>query len=194
MNADALMEGMPDLLVLLRRDGVVLECGGGAAVGSLRPAGECNGRRLESLWSPALAETLRLLLRRALTERTSAETRFDEGGRSYEARVSPQGPERALCVIRAATAIGREDTLDATDERPRPQLDRRGFLRRCKESMATAALRERPLAIAVIQLDGITDIAQILATKLAEQIMSTAILRLPISNGAADGKPWWYLG
>ena len=57
-----------------------------------------------------------------------------------------------------------------------------------------AALRERPLAVAVIQLDGISDIAQIIATKVSEQIMSTAILRLPAKSDERDGKPWWYLG
>src|SRR5437879_12647440 len=60
--------------------------------------------------------------------------------------------------------------------------------------MAMAALRERPLAVAVIQLDGISDIAQIIATKVSEQIMSTAILRLPAKPDGRDGKPWWYLG
>src|SRR5207237_1209281 len=110
------------------------------------------------------------------------------------ARASARGPERALCIIRQAAATSRDDSLEGSDERPLPQLDGRGFLRRCKESMAMAALRERPLAVAVIQLDGISDIAQIIATKVSEQIMSTAILRLPAKSDERDGKPWWYLG
>src|SRR5258708_34482940 len=97
-------------------------------------------------------------------------------------------------MIRLTSGDPREDSLEGSDERPRPQLDRRGFMRRCKESMALAALREQPLAIAVIQLDGISDIAQIIATKVSEQIMSTAILRLPAQPQPPDGKPWWYLG
>jgi predicted signal transduction protein with EAL and GGDEF domain len=188
------MEGMPDLVVLLRRDGVVLECGGGHAVGALRPPLECTGRYLEDVFAAPVAEFLRLLMRRALAERASAEARFEDGGQSFDVRARAQGPERVLCVIRLAAIPAREDSLDATDERPRPQLDRRGFLQRCKESMSNAALREHPLAIAVIHVDGITDIAQIIATKLAEQIMSAAILRLPIQSAAGGGKPWWYLG
>lgn len=194
MRADALMEGMPDLLVLVRDDGVVLECGGGHAVGALRPPSGCTGRHLEDVFAAPAAEFLRLLVRRAIVERTTAEARFEEGGQCYEVRARAQGPERALCVIRLAAAPARTDSLEASDERPRPQLDRRGFLRRCKESMSTAALREQPLAIAVIHVDGITDIAQIIATQLAEQIMSAAILRLPLQSAAPHGKPWWYLG
>ena len=141
-----------------------------------------------------MAQLLRQLTRKAITLRTTAQARFEEGGCAYEARVSAQGPERAICVLFAAT-VPTADDLDSTDERPRPQLDRRGFLRRFKESISLAALREAPLAIALIEVDGITDIAQIIATKISEQIMSAAVRRLPAHSGDGErGKPWWYLG
>jgi EAL domain-containing protein (putative c-di-GMP-specific phosphodiesterase class I)/GGDEF domain-containing protein len=194
MSAGALIEGLPDLVVLIRRDGVVLECTGGHAVPALRPATAGAGEPLEALWPAALTTLVQLLTRRALAQRQMAEARLEEGGRTYEIRVSPQGPERALCIIRAASPEAREDSLDATDERPRPQLDRRGFLKRCKESLSNAALREQPLAVAVIQVEGISDIAQVIATKLAEQLMSAAILRLPTHSAASAAKSWWYLG
>src|SRR5579862_5463528 len=159
------MEGMPDLVVLLRRDGVVLECGGGHAVGALRPPLECTGRHLQDVFAAPAAEFLRLLVRRALSaEGTTAEASFEEDGQSYEVRARAQGPERVLCVTRLAAVAARAAAPDSLDERPRPQLDRRGFLRRCQESMSNAALREQPLAIAVIHVDGVTDIAQIIAT------------------------------
>ncbi len=194
MSADALIEGLPDLVVLLRRDGLVLECGGGHGVPGLRCRASPAGKRLEDLWPPAVAEFLKRLMRRSLALRATAQAHFEHGGATYEARASAQGPERTLCMIRLTSADPREDSLEGSDERPRPQLDRRGFMRRCKESMALAALREQPLAIAVIQLDGISDIAQIIATKVSEQIMSTAILRLPAQPQPPGGKPWWYLG
>ncbi len=108
-----------------------------------------------------------------------AEARFEDEGRGFEARVSAQGPERAICVIRPTLIAAREDSLDLTDERPRPQLDRRGFLKRFKESVAVAALREQQMAIAVIHVDGIADIGQVIAAEIAERVMSVAILRLP---------------
>src|SRR5256885_15943601 len=42
-------------------------------------------------------------------------------------------------------------------------------------------------------IDGIADIAQIIAAKVAEQIMSAAILRLPTQDPGGE-KAWWYLG
>jgi EAL domain-containing protein (putative c-di-GMP-specific phosphodiesterase class I)/GGDEF domain-containing protein len=49
--------------------------------------------------------------------------------------------------------------------------------------------------VAVIHVDGIADIAQIIAAKLSEQIMSAAILRLPAQLGNCAGEDsWWYLG
>src|SRR2546429_4207394 len=157
---DAVIEGLPDLVLLVRRDGVVLQCGGGHGVPDLRPSRDLAGQRLEAVWSRHVASLLRQLARRAIVSRATAEARFEEGGCAYEVRASAHGPDSAICVVRVAAAAP-EDALDATDERPRPQLDRRGFLRRFKESMSMAALREMPLAVAVIHVDGIADIAQI---------------------------------
>ena len=194
MSTDALIDSLPDLVVLIRRDGLVLECAGGQAVPALRCRADPAGKRLAELWPPPVVEFLKLLTRRSLSLRTTAEARFEHGGVAYEARATPRGPDRTLCILRQTSADSREGTLEGSDERLRPQLDRRGFMRRCKESMALAALREQPLGIAVIQLDGISDIAQIIATKLSEQIMSTAILRLPSQSDSNGGKLWWYLG
>src|SRR3984893_10781612 len=194
-TVDVLIEGLPDLVVLVRRDGVVLQCGGGHGVPDLRPSRDCTGQRLEAVWSRPVAALLKQLTRRAIAVRATTEARFEDGGCAYEARASAHGPERAICVVRAAAAGTHDDALDSTGERPRAQLDRRGFLRRFKESMSLAALLEMPLAVAVIHVDGIADIAQIIATKVSEQIMSVAILRLPTQSAeSGGGKSWWYLG
>src|SRR5262249_42835841 len=86
-----------------------------------------------------------------------------------------------------------DDSVDTTGDRPRPELDRRGFLRRFKESLAVATLQEKSIAVAVLYVEGISDIAQIITSKVAEQIMSTAILRLSAHADGASG-PAWYLG
>src|SRR3982074_954504 len=194
MPADVLIEGLPDLVVLLRRDGIVVAHSGGFGVADLKPAADAIGKPIETVWSDSVARLVKQLTRKAIALRTTTETRFQDRGRDYEARVSAQGPDRAICVIRAVLAGSQDGALEATDERPRPQLDRRGFLRRFKESMSLAALREKPIAVAVIHVDGIADIAQIIATRLSEQIMSTAVLRLPQFGSSAGGDPWWYLG
>jgi len=194
--ADAILEALPDLIVLVRREGTVIACAGGIGVGSLRPVAP-EGKRLEAIWPVPVAELLKQLVRKAITTRAAVEARFEDDGRRFEIRVSAQGPERALCLIRPTLITAREDSLDLTDERPRPQLDRRGFLSRFKESVAVAALREKRMAIAVIHVDGIADIGQAIAAEVAERVMSVAILRLPRLelpqvNGAGGAS--WYLG
>jgi diguanylate cyclase len=100
-----------------------------------------------------------------------------------------------LCIIRQELAVAPEDALDITGERPRPQLDRRGFLRRFKESVSLATLCEKPIAVAVIHIDGLTDIAQSIDAKVAEQLISTAILRLPPHYAGPQSENFsWFLG
>ena len=193
MPGDGLIETLPDLVVLMRRDGSVISCAGGQGVPHLKPHDESGSSR--SAWSEDTRSLLKKLVRKAIAERASAEARFEEAGRPYEVRVTAQGPDRAMCQIRAPAADTRDESTDTTGDRPRPELDRRGFLRRFKEQLALATLQEKSLAVAVLYVEGISDIAQIITSKVAEQIMSTAILRLAAhASDAGKAQPSWYLG
>jgi predicted signal transduction protein with EAL and GGDEF domain len=193
MPADGLIESLPDLVVLTRRDGGIIAHAGGQSVPDLKPAGERGS--YQAAWSVETAALIKKLTRKAIAARGAAEARFEEHGRSYEVRVTAQGPDRAMCQIRALPADAREESADTSGDRPRPELDRRGFLRRFKESLAVATLQEKSIAVAVLYVEGISDIAQIITSKVAEQIMSTAILRLSAHSGGAGGEqPGWYLG
>src|SRR5689334_20099411 len=103
MSADALIEDLPDLVLLVRRDGTVIAQKGGHAVADLKLAEHVTGQRLEAVWPEEPASAVSQLVRKALSVRAAAETRFTHAGADYEARVTPQGPDRALCVIRAAS-------------------------------------------------------------------------------------------
>jgi EAL domain-containing protein (putative c-di-GMP-specific phosphodiesterase class I)/GGDEF domain-containing protein len=187
MPSIELLDTLPDLVLLVKRDGTIAAHGGGRAVaelGALRAGAFVPG------WSEQTAVLLRRLVRKAIADRAPAEARFAERDAQYEMRVTPQGPDRAICTIRPVLAAPGGDALEQTGEHRRLQLDRRGFLRRFKESISIAALRERPLAVGVLYIEEIADIAQIMATRLSEQIMSTALARLPRS----EESPSWYLG
>ncbi len=194
MSADSLIQDLPDLVLLVKRDGLVVALSGGHGVGDLRPPEDAVGKRLEEVWPEAAAALIRQLARKAISLRTAAEAKFQQHGREYEARAIAQSPDRALCVIRALSPVVQDGSLDTSDERPRPQIDRRGFLRRMKESMYVASLREKPIAVAVIHVEGIADIAQIIGGKLSEQIMGCAIFRVPAQFGDRAGAVSWYLG
>ncbi|HYK25677.1 MAG TPA: hypothetical protein VEV18_05420, partial [Steroidobacteraceae bacterium] len=185
---------MPDLVVLVRRDGILLEHGGGRGTPGLAPATDAAGKPLEALWPAPFASLLKQLVRKSIAQRSTAESRFAHQGREYAVVATPRASDRAVCMIRAAEPAIPEDTSE-TGSRPRAHLDRRGFLGRFKDSLSWAALREVPIAVAVIHVDGIADIAQVLASPVSEQVMSAAIRRLPPGNAEPQsGRPAWYLG
>jgi predicted signal transduction protein with EAL and GGDEF domain len=194
MSADALIGLLPDLVMLMRRDGRILAAGGGRAMAEWRPD-PAGGEGAEPGWSDATRTLVLQLVRRSISQRSTVEARFHEATRSYDARATAQGPDRALVVIREVMADGHDDATDSTGERPRPQLDRRGFMRRLKEAVTLASLQERSLAVAVLQIEGITDIAQIIAARISEQVLNAALLRLSAFEGLGLGTgPAWHLG
>lgn len=189
-----LIEALPDLVVLVRRDGILLTYAGGQGLPSLKPEAQSIGENCDTVWPQPVADVIKRLTLKAIGIRAAAEARFHHLGEDLEARVSAQGPDRALCVIRRVFAGAPDAALESTGERPRPQLDRRGFLRRFKDSMSMAALCEKPAALAIIQLDGVTDIAQAFDAAIAEQLVNAAILRLPPHDSGLGEPVSWYLG
>jgi predicted signal transduction protein with EAL and GGDEF domain len=193
MTSDSLIRALPDLVICLRRDGLVLALNAGEARGDLRPPSGSVGKNVREIWPEAVSELVRQLARKAIAARSTTQARFELHGSSYDVRASAQGPDRAVCLIRPAGDVLAE-TMEATGERLAPHIDRRGFLRRFKESVSMASLRERPLAVAIIHVEGIADIAQAIAPTVAEQIMTSAILRLGLERGDDASLPPWYLG
>jgi len=192
--AELPIDALPDLVVLVRRDGIVLSHTGGRAVAAL-VASDAIGKRLELIWPDSVAIPIKQAVRRCIAQRTTLDTPFAHLGVDYELRAMAQGPDRALCVIRASIASGASDEAPLSGELLRPQFDRRGFLRRFQDTLSQAAIQEKPAALALIQLDGVTDIARAVDAKISEQVLSTAILRLPHeAPSGAGNEASWYLG
>jgi EAL domain-containing protein (putative c-di-GMP-specific phosphodiesterase class I)/GGDEF domain-containing protein len=174
----SLIDSLPDLVLVLSRDGILMNQGGGRAVPLLVPREVGSGTRLETVWPQPVAEVVMHLVRKCLASRSALETRFCEANQTYHARVSPQGPTRALCIISAESATGeREDTASASGEMRGPLLDRRGFMRRFQETLSLSVLTEKPLAVVILHLDGVENIARI-GTKVAEQAVTAAVFKL----------------
>lgn len=195
MTRLALIDALPELAVLIRRDGILLGFAGGRGVQALCPASGSEGQRLEALWPAPVAALLKQLTRRVIATREPTEAEFVNDGSRYEARVSPQGPDRVIGVIRSSLSGVDENKTVAHGEEPTAHLERRGFLHRLKESMSIAALNERPLAIAMVRVDGIIDIARVIDGRVSEQIVGAAIRRIPaLAGSAATAEPPWYIG
>ncbi len=188
-----LIELLPDLVFLMRRDGSIVAHMGGHAVPDLRCSGEEAGDKLENAWSPATTALIKRLLRKSITGRIPVEASFQDQGRSYDVRVTPQGPNRAIGVVRAALSEAPADAHDASDEPRWLGLDRRSFFRRLNESLSIAALREQPLAVALFHVDGISQIARSMGASVSEEVMGVAVANVSAALGAS-GESKWYLG
>ena len=175
-SPDSLIEALPDLVVQLGRDGSVTRQAGGRLLNEFGPA----------QWPPAMTALVRQLTRRAIASRGNADGVMADGGRRYEVRVTAQSPEQAIGVI-------RETPPDAHVELDDP-MDRRRFWQRFTESISMAVLGERPIALAVIHLDGIAEISQVMDTNVSDQLMSVAIRRLSKIEALAEEHANWYAG
>jgi predicted signal transduction protein with EAL and GGDEF domain len=176
-TADAqLIDEMPDLLLVVGRDGTLLSHGGGRAVAPLVPPADAVGRPLGSMWPEAISNSVQHFIRKAIASRRPLDGELTNAGRSYHLRVTPQGPDRVLCALRAGDCAS-QDVLTATGIHLRPYADRRGFMKLFQETIAVNLLTERPAAVIVIHLDGVDDIARMDA-RLAEQVVTAALLRL----------------
>jgi predicted signal transduction protein with EAL and GGDEF domain len=120
---------------------------------------------------------IKRLLRRSIAGRTPVEARFHEHGRNYDIRVSPQGPNRAIGVVRASLSDVPVHTEESPTEPRWLGLDRRGFLRRLNDSLAMAALRERPISVAVFHVEGISHISRTMGARVSEEVMGHAMAK-----------------
>ncbi len=175
---------LPEVVITLHRNGTIIDRGG--HIPDL--SGKGVGLDVDTLWQEPLVTLLRRLARKAIALRGETLGHFEQGRQRFELEVRAQGPDRAICRIRSSVTAPSPAQLP-TGRRSLP-AERKDFLRRLQDSIASAALRERPLAVAMIHVDGIVDIAQILDPDVARQIMSALVLRLP----ASDGDSAWYVG
>ncbi len=183
-SSDSLIDALPDLIVQLRRDGSVVRYAGGRQLSEFR----------EIQWPSAMSALLRQLTRRAIAARGTSEGVLANEGRRYEIRVTAQSPERAIGVIRGLSDNSADGTASDAAPAGADHMDRRKFWQRFTESVSMAALGERSIALAVIHLDGIADISQIMDTNVSDQLISVAIRRLSQLDALANENSSWYAG
>ena len=114
--AEPLLEALPDLIVLVRREGTVIACAGGGGVGHLKPTAP-EGQPLESFWPAPIAQLLKQLIRKAIATRAPTEARFEDAGVALRSGSRPGAGACDLCHPPHAHRAA-EDSLDLTDERP----------------------------------------------------------------------------
>jgi predicted signal transduction protein with EAL and GGDEF domain len=166
MPSAAPMPVPPDRVLLIGRNGTVLRDEGVVSA---------NAPALEELL-PALAR----LARRAISSRAAEAATATGADGPVELRASPLGPDRALCVIRV---------LDAPADDGDPWLPRSAFIERLQATIDDCRLRERDLALVVIELDGLSHLGRLLDRQLADRVQRAALTRLGAVAQAADVGP-----
>ncbi|HMI38051.1 MAG TPA: hypothetical protein VK505_10550, partial [Steroidobacteraceae bacterium] len=73
MSDQALIDSLPDLVLLVQRDGLVIAHAGGSSVTALKPAEGGGALDCEQLWPEPVAVLVRQLVRKAIAERTTTE-------------------------------------------------------------------------------------------------------------------------
>ncbi len=169
---------MHDLVMSLTRDGTIVSHGGGRSVRYLTPPPASDGKLLGSVWPQEAAQAVQLLIRKAIAARGPLESTFTHQGHNFRARVTPEGPDLALCVVRQeSTPVLPENSFSASGTYARPYPERRGFLRLFQEVVDKQKLSEQPLALIAINLSGVHEIDQIDACT-AETVVSEVLMRL----------------
>jgi predicted signal transduction protein with EAL and GGDEF domain len=193
MTDSSFIQSLPELILLIRRDGTLLHVAGGRGIPALRALGGWEDETFTPAWPEAVATLIAQLARRAIGDRGASEARFEVAGEGFEARVTAIGQDRCTCVLRAAAAAVPVDRRMAANARPDP--DRRGFLRRLKEAVSSARLREKPLAVAVVQIDDVTELGRVIAPRVSEQIVNSALQKvLQMAADRPADEPEWDLG
>ena len=194
MSDAGFLQQIPELILLVRRDGALLQVEGGRGVSALQALGSWQHVVFEPSWPEQVGSLIAQLARRAIADRGHCDARFALGAERFEIRAAALGRDRCVCTIRPADATPVADRRAAHDGVP-PQPDRRGFLRRLREALASARLREQPLAVAVIQIEDVTELGRVIAPRVSEDIVRNALRNLQqLAVMPAAGEPAWNLG
>lgn len=175
MEAD-IARSLPDLALIVRRDGVVLSCVGGQAVRGLDTMEQqIPGSHVNTLWPESISGHVLQTVRRILKTRKTAQQRYQEGELKLEMRFQVQGFDRVLIVCRD---LGQGVT--ANDSGLYPQSSsamlphRDGFEKSLRMALDMAALREDTVGIVLVHIGGYVTYQRVFDSALANRLLEAA--------------------
>ncbi|HEX5161975.1 MAG TPA: GGDEF domain-containing phosphodiesterase [Steroidobacteraceae bacterium] len=173
---DAIARSLPDLAMIVRRDGVILSCVGGHAVRGFDPGdGEIPGRNINEIWPEAMAAHMLQTVRRILKTRKPAQQRYQDGDTKYEMRFQVQGFDRALVVCRDLGAGAQSNDSGLYEKSGGPMLPHRdAFEKSLRMALDMAALREDTVGVALIHIGGYITYQRVFDSALANRLVEEA--------------------
>ncbi|HUQ11471.1 MAG TPA: GGDEF domain-containing phosphodiesterase [Steroidobacteraceae bacterium] len=179
MEAD-IARSLPDLALIVRRDGIVLSCVGGQAVRGLDTIEQqIPGSHVSALWPEAISGHVLQTVRRILKTRKTAQQRYREGELSLEMRFQVQGFDRVLIVCRDL-GVGNSSNdsglypKDTTQGQSAMLAHREGFEKALRMALDIAALREETVGIALIHIGGYMTYQRVFDSSLANRLLESA--------------------
>jgi EAL domain-containing protein (putative c-di-GMP-specific phosphodiesterase class I)/GGDEF domain-containing protein len=183
MEAD-IARSLPDLALIIRRDGIVLSCVGGNAVrmnvggDALRSnhEQEIPGSHVNTLWPESIASHVLQVVRRILKTRKPAQQRYQEGDLSLEMRFQVQGFDRVLVVCRdLGQGASSSDSGLYEKSGSRAMLPHRdGFEKSLRMALDMAALREDTVGVALVHIGGYATYQRVFDSALANKLLEAA--------------------
>jgi EAL domain-containing protein (putative c-di-GMP-specific phosphodiesterase class I)/GGDEF domain-containing protein len=179
MEAD-IARSLPDLALIVRRDGIVLSCVGGQAVRGLDTIEQqIPGSHVSALWPESISGHVLQTVRRILKTRKPAQQRYREGELSLEMRFQVQGFDRVLIVCRdLGTGNSSNDSglypKDSSHGQSAMLPHRDGFEKSLRMALDIAALREETVGIALIHIGGYVTYQRVFDSALANRLLESA--------------------
>jgi len=177
---DVLLQSLPDLVLLVRRDGVIVDKCGGGDIEATRGREDLQGSSLQDTWPSDIADHLLNLVRKALKARGCVVGRYRHDGRIYDVRTQPVGIDRAMLMVRAPWSATGE-TASAGTPQPTRKLSlksRESFAQELTVAVESSRLKERPFALMAIHIGGLAEIEKTLGAANAERVLAVALKRL----------------
>jgi len=187
---DALARSLPDLALIVRRDGVILSCVGGHAVRGLNATEEqIPGRSVHDLWPEAMANHVLQTVRRILKTRKPAQQRYQDGDVKLEMRFQVQGFDRALVVCRdLGQGVSSNDSGLYEKSGGAMLTHRDGFEKSLRMALDMAALREDTVGVALVHIGGYITYQRVFDSALANRLMEEAakVIQENLPEGRAN--------
>ena len=175
MDSD-IARSLPDLALIVRRDGVILSCVGGNAMRGLNaPEDEIPGRNVDTLFPESIASHLLQTVRRILKTRKPAQHRYQEGDLALEMRFQVQGFDRVLVVCRDLGAGVTSNDSGLYPNAAGAMLPHRdGFEKSLRMALDMAALREDTVGVVLIHIGGYVTYQHVFDSALANRLLESA--------------------
>ena len=173
---EALARSLPDLAMIVRRDGVILSCVGGNAVRGLNSGDEeIPGRSVQDLWPASIASHVLQTVRRILKTRKPSQHRYQEGDVNLEMRFQVQGFDRVLVVCRDLGTGATSNDSGLYEKSGGLMLPHRdAFEKSLRMALDMAALREDTVGVALIHIGGYVTYQRVFDSALANRLVDAA--------------------